>query len=274
MAKARIGATTLTNLLSEAESLRLLNANFSNPVKRTGATLVIAPTKGKGVDFGAIGTAYDYWLRCEIKKSNPNIFNTFLGHRHCLSRYGDSPKILKLLKKHTSAISKSSQGIPATNYALLEACLFIAKFETEYRSGYPVETFDVAPQNIEELRNIVEGTKLDLFRRKKTVLNPIFSVQGSKLAIRADGDIVVDSVLVELKTSSQMTLKNNLRQLIGYWSLNVLGGTQFDIRRLGVYYPRFNYSIDFLPSELMTSTEQNNILGYFRKRLGSNIRSS
>lgn len=266
--------TSLTGFLSENEALSMLNANFTNPVKRTGAKLMVEPTKGKGVDFGAVGTAYDYWLRCELKKSDSDIYTAFLGYRECVSMYGNSPKVAKLLKRHTKALSEFSKGILLSNDdSLFEACLFIAKFETEYRSGYPVETFDVMPQNIEELKHIAKATKLDFFQKKEIVLNPIFDVKGSKLFIKADGDIVLDNVLMDLKTSSQIALKDNLRQLIGYWVLNLLGGSPIDIQRLGVYYPRFNYFVDFSPSDLMTSDEQNNIMSYFQTRLGENISS-
>lgn len=264
---------SLTCLLSENEALSMLNANFTNPVKRTGAKLLVEPAKGKGVDFGAVGTAYDYWFRCELKKSDSDIYTTFLGYRECVSRYGDSPKAAKLLKRHTKTLSEFSKGTLLSKDSLFEACLFIAKFETEYRSGYPVETFDVKPQNVEELGRIAEATKLDHFQNKETILNPTFAVKGSKLAIQADGDVVLEDVLVDLKTSSQITLKDNLRQLIGYWVLNLLRGTPIDLRRLGVFYPRFNYFVDFSPSDLMTSDEQNNIVSYFQKRLGKNIRA-
>jgi hypothetical protein len=264
---------SLTGILSENEVRSLFNANFTNPVKQSGAKLLVEPAKGKGVDFGAVGTAYDYWLRCVLRKNDPDIFKTFLGYRECISKYGDNQRVLRLLKKHTKSLSEFSKETLATNAPIFEACLFIAKFETEYRSGYPVETFDVKPQNIEELGRIAEATKIDLFLDKNTLLNPIFAVKGSKLAIKADGDIVLGEVLLELKTSSQLTLKDNWRQLIGYWVLNSLRGSPINIQRLGVYYPRFNYFIDFSLSDLMTPNQQNNIVGYFQKRLGKNIRA-
>lgn len=263
---------SLTGFLSEPETLSLINANFCNPIKRTGAKLIVEPTKGKGVDFGAVGTAYDYWFRCALK-NDPEIHTTLLGYRKCVLRYGDSPKVAKLLKRHSKSFSDFSNGSLSSEENLVEACLFIAKFETEYRSGYPVETFDVKPQNIEELGRLADSTKLDLFRDKQVVLNPIFATQGSKLAILADGDIVLGDVLVDLKTSSQITLKDNLRQLIGYWILNLLRGSPLNINRLGVYYPRFDYFVDLSPSDLMTSDGQKAIASYFQKQLGKNIRA-
>jgi hypothetical protein len=149
--------------------------------------------------------------------------------------------------------------------------LFIAKFEIEYRSGYPVENFDVKSQNTEELGRLANATKLELFLNKDIILNPIFSIKGSKLAIQADGDIIINGALIDLKTSSQINLKNNMRQLIGYWALNKLRKQPIEINQLGVYYPRFDYFTEFQPSNLMTHDQQNNILDYFRKRLGSNI---
>lgn len=264
---------SLTGILSENEALSIFNANFTNPIKRTGAKLLVEPAKGKGVDFGAVGTAYDYWLRCVLKKGAPDIYTTFLGYDECVSRYGDNPEVEKLLMRHAKSFSDFSKGTLSSNNALFEASLFIAKFETEYRSGYPVETFDVKPQNIEELGRIAEATNLDLFLNKEALLNPKFAVKGSKLAIQADGDIVLGDVLVDLKTSSQITLKDNLRQLIGYWALNSLRGSPIDIQRLGVYYPRFNYFVDFAPSDLMTPDEQNTIVAFFKKRLGENIKT-
>lgn len=259
---------SLSGFLCEPETLSLINANFCNPIKRTGAKLLVEPAKGKGVDFGAVGTAYDYWFRCALKKNDPELHTTFLGYRECVLRYGHSPKVKKLLKQHTKSFSDFSKGALSSMDSLLEACLFIAKFETEFRSGYPVETFDVKPQNIEELGRITSSTKLNLFQTKEVVINPVFGIQGSKLVIGADGDIVVGNVLIDLKTSSQITLKDNLRQLIGYWVLNSLGEAPIDIQRLGVYYPRFNYFVDFSPSDLMTTDEQKTITSYFKKQLG------
>ena len=128
-------------------------------------------------------------------------------------------------------------------------------------------------QNIEELGRITIATNLALFLGNNVVLNPVFDVQGSRLAILADADVVLGDVLIELKTSSKISLKNNLRQLIGYWVLNKLRKASLEIKRLGVYYPRFNYMIDFSPSDLMTSNEQINIMIFFQTKLGKGIKA-
>lgn len=264
---------SLTDFLSATETLQLINANFRNPIKNNGARLVVEPAKDMGVDFVAVGTAFDYWLRCELKQSDPDICTTFLGYQFCVRNYGDTPKVLKILKRHTKTMSDFSKGTLDSKEKLFEACLFIAKFETEYRCGYPVETFEVNRQNVEELSRIANATNFSLLQNKQLFLNPVLDIQGSKLAILADADIVLGECLVDLKTSSTISLKNNLRQLIGYWVLNKLRGASVEINRLGVYYPRFNYFVDFSPSDLMTPDEQINITSFFQQKLGKGIKA-
>ena len=259
---------SLTHFLSINEAKQAINANFTNPIKRAGAKLAIKPTKAMGVDFGAVGTAFDYWLRCEISRNDPDLYNSFIGYRECVGSYGPRPEIAKHLARHVKALSKSWAGSRGSRKKLFEACLFLAKFETHYRSGYPIASLQVSPQDVEELGRIAAGTNLESFLTGHVVLNPVFGIEGSKLTIGADGDIIVNGALIDLKTSSQLTLKGNLRQLIGYWVLNELGGRPYEVNRVGVYYPRFNYSVDFSPSELMTPGEQSRILNFFQSRLG------
>jgi hypothetical protein len=54
-----MNSTSLTGFIAEDETLEIINNNFINPIKRTGAKIITSPTKGNGVDYGAIGTAYD-----------------------------------------------------------------------------------------------------------------------------------------------------------------------------------------------------------------------
>jgi hypothetical protein len=128
--------------------------------------------------------------------------------------------------------------------------------------------------NVAELGRLASGTDLDRFKKPNLILHPMFCTEGSKLKIQADGDIVVDNVLIDLKTSQRIELKDNLRQLILYWTLNDLAYRNRRIDRLGVYYPRFNYSVDFSPSDLMSSSQYATIKTFISSRLGKRIRAS
>ncbi len=265
--------TSVTRLLAERPTLDLLNANFSNPVKLTGAKLLIEPPKGQPLDFGGIGTAYDYWVRSQVVPINKDLIESFLGFHVCVERHGNDKKTSKALKRHVDAILASSSSTPESQEGLLKACLFLAKFEIEYRSPYPVESLEIAAHNVIELGRLASGTDLDRFKKPNLILNPIFCVEGSKSKIEADGDIVVDNVLIDLKTSNRIELKENLRQLIIYWTLNDLAYKGRQLDRLGVYYPRFNYSVDFSPSDLMSNSQLATIKTFIVSRLGKRIRA-
>lgn len=265
-----MNAINLTSFIAEPRTLKVLNDNFVNPVKRANATLVINFTKR--VNAGGVGTAYDYWFRCALRSSQPGLLESFIGYDHLMSWYGKHSKARKAWKIHASTFSKLRDGSLKGKDKLFAACLFIAKFEAEFRSGYPVETFSVPRKDLNELKRIAGATDLERFRKESLVLNPVFSLKGSRLLIQGDGDIIVDGVLIDLKTSSILRLKENIRQLIGYWALNELSPKPHKIERLGVYYPRFGYYVEFMPSELMTNEQQGKIKMFFRRKLGGGIK--
>ena len=259
----------LTSFIKEPATLKVLNNNFINPVKRANANLLVKFTKR--VDAGAVGTAYDYWLRCNMQPDSPDLLDNFIGYSYLFGCYGKYSKARKAWKTHASVFPKLRDGNLRGKEQLLAACLFLAKFEAEFRSGYPVENLLVARKNLNELKRIANATDLARFKKERVVLNPVFSLKGSKLLIQGDGDIIVEEVLIDLKTSSRLNLKDNFRQLIGYWALNELSPVRHNIERLGFYYPRFGYYIDFMPSELMTAEQQKKIKSHFRRKLGSGI---
>lgn len=265
-----MNVTNLTSFIEEPRTLEVLNENFVNPVKRANATLSIPFTKR--VNAGGVGTAYDYWFRCALRSNQPDLLENFIGYAVLMSWYGKYSKARKAWKVHAGTFAKLRDGSLKGKDRLFAACLFIAKFEAEFRSDYPVKTFSVPRKDLNELKRIAGATDLERFRKEDLLFNPEFSLKGSKLLIQGDGDIIIDGVLVDLKTSSKLSLKGNIRQLIGYWALNELSPRPHKIERLGVYYPRFGYYVDFMPSELMTNEQQGKIKMFFRRKLGGNIK--
>lgn len=263
-----IQITSLTRLVSQRDCIEIFDANFRNPIKASGVRLLIdAPKPPPRLDFGAIGHGYDYWFRTQICPVDRKTVESFLGYEICRERYARDPKVAKLLQTHTSALRH-----PATaGDALFEACLFLAKFEAEYRSGIAVDSFRVMPHNVRELARIAAATDLSLFNRKVAIPNPVFCVEGSKLRITADGDVFIGTTLIDLKTSTSLELKSNLRQLLGYVVLNDLGCYERVIDTVGVYYPRFNYLAQILVTELMTRKELDIVKNWFAEKLGKKI---
>lgn len=262
----------LTDVVSAGDGLKVLNANLS-PVKQPRTTLAVPPPKEKQqLNFGAIGTAYDYWVRTQLAPERPNLVETFLGYQVCWFEYRHSREAQKLLHEHANAL-RMPPRTEDQNILALSACLFLAKFEASYRSGVTVDRLDVIPGEVAELERLASVTELANFRRQPLILNPIFCVQGSKARILADGDLLAGSCLVDLKTSSAIKLKDNLRQLIGYVMLNDLGRYGRAIESVAVYYPRFKYFFEVPLSTLMSPKQQNAVSVWFKNQLGLRLRA-
>lgn len=83
------------------------------------------------------------------------------------------------------------------------------------------------------------------------IFNPVFGSVFSK--IQADGDIIIDGCLIELKTRKRMNLSEDIKQLMIYVALNKLNfknkySQRMYIEKIGSYNPRFKgfyeYSLD------------------------------
>ena len=75
------------------------------------------------------------------------------------------------------------------------------------------------------------------------VLNPHFG-KGSTLVGGADADLIVDGVLIDIKTTQQTSFtQDNFNQLIGYYVLSKLGkvndSEDIQISKLGIYFSRY-----------------------------------
>lgn len=68
--------------------------------------------------------------------------------------------------------------------------------------------------------------------------NPIFGAHVGNIAVGADGDLLIDDLLLELKVVKEFQPRH-LWQLLGYAVLDANRGTQ-RIRRVGLYNPRFS----------------------------------
>lgn len=261
-------ATSLSRLLDDPSVRKEVNECFSNPIKRTKTTLNFPPTKNMRVDFGAVGTAYDYWVRCYIIRSNKhdlNEINSFIGIKRCCDKYRE---VETGAGKHLESLNNYVTGGNASIKDVVESCLFFSKFEVEFRSGYPIESFRVNESNINELINIIDVSSYSWLDKKEIILNPVFGVRGNSGVISADGDLIVERCLVDLKTSGTLKLKDDLRQLLGYVALNNFIESPYIVESVGVYYPRRDFYLELSLSDLMNKEQREKLLNYFSCMLG------
>ena len=276
----RIGAkilktTNLTRLLQDRLFRQALDEHIVFNTRGAKATLLTPATKNAGVDFGAVGTAYDYCLRCAITRMNKgshDIIKSFQAIKHYSLRYHGVPRVRKQMGSHLDILEKYLDRSLITADELFKACLFLAKFDAEYKSGLAIEQFDVKPQNITELKRVVEGSNLKWLAGKSSVIGPLFDCAGTDLKINADGDLIIGKILLDIKTSPRLALKEDFRQLIGYYVLNGIAGKPFDIENIGIYYPRFDYFVERPISEFVSESAVTSIESLFKSKLGGDIK--
>ena len=134
-------------------------------------------------------------------------------------------------------------------------------------------------QEIDDLLAMYRIIPEDLFRGERVFLNPDLSIlnrdirpQPRKLVaggVSADADIIVDDLLLDIKTSKDRITKSlplhDFCQLMGYFALSSLEG-KHRIRKLGIYYARFGYLFEFkIPRAVPNSGGRPAFLEWFRK---------
>jgi len=238
------------------------------PILRTTRTL------DAGIDFGAVGTAYDYCLRLALIRTHDLAMEEvplFSGITHYLESYRADRNVRGLMEKQQEAILDYLDFNLSDASKLLEACLFLSKFDAEYRSGQLIFDFTVKSQDVAELAQIVDGSRLDWAMGRNVSLGPDFSISGSVEQICADGDLVVDDMLVDIKTSARLDLKASIRQLISYRALNLLARNPQPIESVGVYYPRFDFFLCIPINDLQNPSQQKALVSHFQGVLDGSL---
>lgn len=274
----QVPMTGLTYFLKEAGVAQFLNENFTRP-KVSIPEIKIPP--GGATSYSQVGIAYDYWVRCSAtastKRADRNNTNRVLGspgvHTARLVAAGqeyyppcrDQDDLPSLCGDHLFELEAAlREGADLQSEKLLEALLFFARFDAYYRSGVGSNRHDTNVEDYFELRSLILGSDLSWLQGKVVQAGPVLGVRGSVRGIGADGDLLVDKTLIDIKCVKAINIKDNLRQLISYWALSVLGKRKHSIERVGAYYPRYDLRVEFAIDELMTPEQQARVLEFFR----------
>jgi hypothetical protein len=272
-----MSTTSLSRLLEDKMFKESMNRSLSFPKIETMPVLKTKPHRDENapVDFGAVGTAYDYCLRLALIRTHElshNELESFVGIKYYKKWYKTEPNLRSRMERHLSIIVDYLMFNLSNATSLFEASLFLAKFDSEYRSGRPISDLEIKHQDVAEVARVIEGSDLEWTSGEKVLLGPVFSRSGSESTIKADGDLIVGTTLVDVKTSGHMQLRENFRQLLGYYILNKLPKTPaLIIDRIGVYYPRFDFFLSLPISEFLSESQEQILTSLFSNRLGDNI---
>jgi hypothetical protein len=220
-----------------------------------------------------VGTAFDYLLRFLIKRQHPSAVTrewvaedslyalgcvqskvkmkdgeVYIEERIDTRRNPAGRKCMEILAEARGLYEQFLRSGKVTT-DLIEAAIRLAQLDNIYRSGYVDPNMgEVHPEDVKDLRRLIRIVDPRLFAVKEyCVLNPTFD-EGSSLVGGADADILIDGMLIEVKTTKELKLKReHLNQLIGYLLLSRISRVDGlprryrgrKIRALGIYYSRF-----------------------------------
>lgn len=97
--------------------------------------------------------------------------------------------------------------------------------------------------------------------------------EAAELVRGADGDLIIDNLLIDCKTVKELSLERDyLNQLIGYYTLNVidqkLGEDTVELKHLGIYYSRFAVLYQFNVEQVINFETYPKFLEWFIARAG------
>ena len=165
---------------------------------------------------------------------------------------------------------------------LLKSVLLLSQLDIIMRtgSGYllhnpylgDIDRRRIRVKDVNDLRTLHSLLNPDLFRAKKIViLNPTFGSASDRVG-GADADILIDDMLIEIKTTKKMQITRKIyNQLIGYYTLYRIGGIDGlpknrKLKKFGIYYSRFGELVTMNIDEIIDKKRFQNYLEWFIKR--------
>lgn len=171
------------------------------------------------------------------------------------SSQSDNNLGIKIIIKHIKTIKIWSKFINGGNIDeknLINSVWFLGNLESIFRGGNRALEYyrnDLSlllksPQQyiLDDLLNLWGSLKTskDFFVKNNSIfLNPNFN-EASQLVGGADADIVIDNILIDIKTTKNPGYYyKDTTQIVGYYILAAMSGDPWPIKTLALYKPRF-----------------------------------
>lgn len=129
--------------------------------------------------------------------------------------------------------------------SLIKSALYLARLDVTFRAGMIDQNLGNENElDIKDVRQLMVILKDDHFKvDNHCFINPTFG-DGSRLVGGADGDLIIDDTLIDLKVTKNLSVeRDHLNQTIGYYILSLIGGVNDDkdfkpIKNIGLYFAR------------------------------------
>ena len=280
---------SLTRFIREKDVSEKLKETISD-LKMEKMPDAVAPS-GKN---DLVGIAFDYFLRIYAQRLNRKYFEKEIIAKKALPILGpceietfdlvagepvyekneNTDYALETLKDLYSFRNKYlKNGQISENFLI---CLLkVSQLDLIFRNGIFLGYFKkIEDYQVADLRKIVVNIKESYFRGKQYAIgNPSFG-KASRLVGGADGDLIIDHKMVEIKTVKSTTKwKEYLRQLLAYYALleiGGIGGISFCVKidTLSIYFSRHAEMVDFpLMNIFQSKNEKENFIRWFEQRI-------
>jgi hypothetical protein len=248
-----------------AKQFKPLSAAWYEQVR---AAAVVCPSP-QGVNLGTIGTAFDYRARLSWAPLIWRQTVAALGREQLIAM--GRVEIGLVADEVGTEVERLSMGQaaldPSEEVRLCRACYALALYEQFFRTFAAARSSplieladdasledvlalapDAAVDDLASMARLLRTRMPDLICAPGT-LNPTFD--GSHAIGGADADLIVDGLLVELKTTSQDSFErvDHVYQLLGYALLDYTN--TYGINRVGVYLARRGVLVSWEIDELL-----------------------
>ncbi len=250
-------------------------------------TALLAPPLTQ--NYMLVGTAFDYLLRFYLKRLNPNaIIKTWVaeqavkqipetfgwgtsysifGRSWYEKTYNKGLAILNEAKQLYADYLKSGQ----ITKGIIKSAILLAQLDKIYREGRLDRNFGVVDQgDVTDLENLIHLVKPEIFAAKNIcLLNPTFG-HASNLVGGADADLLVDDILIDIKTTKYLKFdRPMLHQLAGYYLLHKIGGIgdtpgKCEVNKLAIYFSRYGQLFTFDAKDLIAHDSMSQFINWFK----------
>jgi hypothetical protein len=192
-----------------------------------------------------IGTAFDYALRFGLAARGVGTPRERTVAESAVVRHRLEPDLAKRVEDAVALLRVLQRSDELTEEAA-RACVILAGFDVLFRAE---RTDDLRrepePSDVGDVQALYSVVPWDTFTTARVAyLNPSFGT-GSRLVGGADGDVVLDGLLIDLKTTKDVKVElEYLRQVVCYAILANKHGingeptTRGSITEVGIYFSR------------------------------------
>jgi hypothetical protein len=298
----QITRMSLTTLLEQNPDIRArFLKHFQKPHFHPKGSLLAPPLTES---YGLAGTAFDYALRFYVQKINPcakasgwvaelglerlcrGALERLVGSdvpllrsqgarppRQLLADAEKARRIIQDSKERYKAFLRSKNATRPPR-ELIEAAVRLARFDVIYRAGLLdlEQIFAPVPKLLaDDLEAMVALVQPRLFQvQRRCVLNPTFG-SASALVGGADGDLLIDDTIIDVKTTKHLTFDREIfNQIIGYYVLACIGGVERcgrpKIKHVGVYYARYGILHSIPIADCIKASDLPSFIRWFTRR--------